>query len=76
MVSCAIWSVPLFLLLDRLDCWVDPQLVLNHLPRDPKHVRYFTGDNIDIVLEDGDKLEFLFGVQVFPYLDCNTPNVK
>jgi hypothetical protein len=39
-------------------------MVLNHLPRDPGHLRWLSGKHVDISLEEGDEREFLFGVQI------------
>jgi hypothetical protein len=51
-------------LLDRSGVGVDLQMVLNHLPRDPRHLRWLPGKHIDISPEEGDELEFLFAVQI------------
>jgi hypothetical protein len=51
-------------LLDRSGVGVDLQMVLNHLPRDPRHLRWLLGKHIDISLEEGDEREFLFVVQI------------
>jgi hypothetical protein len=51
-------------LLDRSSVGVDLQMVLNHLPRDPKHLQWLPGKHIDISPEEGDVHEFLFVVQV------------
>jgi hypothetical protein len=37
-------------------------MVLNHLPRDPRHLRQFLGKHVDISLEEGDEREFLFAI--------------
>jgi hypothetical protein len=39
-------------------------MVLNHLPRDPEHLRWLPGKHIDISPEHGDEREFLFAVQI------------
>jgi hypothetical protein len=52
------------LLLDRLGVRVDLQMVLNHLPGDPRHLRRFPGKHVHISLEEGDEREFLFAVQI------------
>jgi hypothetical protein len=51
-------------LLDRLGNGVDLQMMLNHLPRDPRHLRWLPGKHIDISPEEGDEREFLFAVQI------------
>jgi hypothetical protein len=51
-------------LLDRPSVGVDLQMMLNHLPRDPRHLRWLPGKHIDISLEEGDEREFLFAVQI------------
>jgi hypothetical protein len=51
-------------LLDRSGVGVDLQMVLNHLPRDPRHLRRLPGKHVDISLEEGDEREFLFAVQI------------
>jgi hypothetical protein len=39
-------------------------MVLNHLPGDPRHLRWFPCENVDICLEEGDEREFLFLLQI------------
>jgi hypothetical protein len=51
-------------LLDRSGVGVDLQMVLNHLPRDPRHLRRLPGKHVDISLEKGDESEFLIAVQI------------
>jgi hypothetical protein len=51
-------------LLDRSGVGVDLQMVLNHLPRDPRNLRWLLGKHIDISSEEGDECEFLFVVQI------------
>jgi hypothetical protein len=51
-------------LLDRPGVGVDLQMVLNHLPRDPMHLRWLPGKHIVISLEEGNKREFLFSIQI------------
>jgi hypothetical protein len=51
-------------LLDRSGVGVDLQIVLNHLPRDPRHLRWLLDKHIDISPEEGDECEFLFAVQI------------
>jgi hypothetical protein len=49
-------------LLDRPGVRVDLQMVLNHLPRDPRHLRWLPVKHIIISLEEGDEREFLFAI--------------
>jgi hypothetical protein len=51
-------------LLDRSGVGVDLHMVLNHLPRDPRHLRWLPDKHIDISPEEGDEREFLFAVQI------------
>jgi hypothetical protein len=51
-------------LLDWSGIRVDLQMVLNHLPRDARHLRRLPGKHVDISLEEGDEREFLFAVQI------------
>jgi hypothetical protein len=51
-------------LLDRSDVGVDLQMVLNHLPRDPRHLRWLPGKYTDISPKEGDERKFLFVVQI------------
>jgi hypothetical protein len=39
-------------------------MVLNHLPGDPRHLRRFPCENVDICSEEGDEHEFLFLLQI------------
>jgi hypothetical protein len=39
-------------------------MVLNHLPRNPWHLRWLPGKHIDISLNEDDEREFLFVTQV------------
>jgi hypothetical protein len=39
-------------------------MVLNHLPRDPRHLRRLPGKHVDINSEKGDEREFLFAVEI------------
>jgi hypothetical protein len=50
------------LLLDRSGIRVDLQMVLNHLPGDPRHLRWLPGKHVHISPEEGDEREFLFAV--------------
>jgi hypothetical protein len=52
------------LLLDRSGVGVDLQMVLNHLPRDPRHLLWLPGEHVDISPEEGAEREFLFAVQI------------
>jgi hypothetical protein len=54
-------------LLDWSGVMVDLQMVLNHLPRDPRHLRWLPGKHVDISPEEGDEREFLFAVQITRY---------
>jgi hypothetical protein len=51
-------------LLDWSGVEIDLQMVLNHLPRDHKHLRRLLGKHINISPEEGDEREFLFAVQI------------
>jgi hypothetical protein len=51
-------------LLDWPAIGVDLQMVLNHLPRDPRHLRWLPRKCIDISPEEGDEYKFLFAVQI------------
>jgi hypothetical protein len=51
-------------LLDQSGVGVDLQMVLNHLPRDPRHLRRLSSKHINISPDEGDKREFLFAVQI------------
>jgi hypothetical protein len=39
-------------------------MVLDHLPRDPRHLRRLPCENVGICLEEGDEREFLFFLQI------------
>jgi hypothetical protein len=39
-------------------------MVLSHLPRNPRHLRWLPDKNVDISPDEGDEREFLFVVQV------------
>jgi hypothetical protein len=56
----------LWLLLHQPGVGVDLQMVLNHLPRDPGHLRRLPGEYVDICPEEGDERAFLFLSQVSP----------
>jgi hypothetical protein len=49
-------------LLDWSSIRVDLQMVLNHLPRDPRHLRWLPGKHVNVSPEKGDEREFLFDV--------------
>jgi hypothetical protein len=55
------------LLLDRSGIGVDLQMVLNHQPGDPRHLRWLPGKHVYIGPEEGDECEFLFAVQIPRY---------
>jgi hypothetical protein len=55
------------LLLDRSGIGVDLQMVLNHLPGDPRHLRLLPGKHVYISSDEGDEREFLFAVQIPRY---------
>jgi hypothetical protein len=50
------------LLLDQSGVGVDLQMVLDHLPRDPGHLRWLPCKHIRVSPEEGDEREFLFAV--------------
>jgi hypothetical protein len=52
------------LLNHRFGIRVDLQMVLDHLPGDPRHLRRFPCEYVDICLEEGDEREFLFLLQI------------
>jgi hypothetical protein len=52
------------LLTHRFGVRVDLQMVLDHLPGDPKHLRRFPCEHVGICLEEGDEREFLFFLQI------------
>jgi hypothetical protein len=52
------------LLLDRSDVGVDLQMMLNHLPGDPRHLQWLLGKHVYIGPEEGDERKFLFAVQI------------
>jgi hypothetical protein len=43
---------------------VDLQMVLDHLPGDPRHLRRLPCEHVGICLEEGDEREFLFLLQI------------
>ena len=43
--------------------------MLDHLPGDPGHIRRLPCKHILVCLEDGDELEFLFGVKINPNIN-------
>jgi hypothetical protein len=53
-----------WLLLHRPGMGVDLQMVLNHLPGDPEHLRRFPGEHVNICPEEGDERAFLFLSQI------------
>jgi hypothetical protein len=52
------------LLTHRLVVRVDLQMVLDHLPGDPRHLRWLPCEHVCICLEEGDEREFLFFLQI------------
>jgi hypothetical protein len=52
------------LLLDRSGVGEDLQMVLDHLPRDPGHLRCLPCKHICVSPEEGDEREFLFTVHI------------
>jgi hypothetical protein len=52
------------LLLHQTSIGVDLQMVLNHLPRHPKHLWWLLGKHINIVLKEGDECKFLCVAQI------------
>jgi hypothetical protein len=57
-------GLSLRLLTHRFDVRVDLQMVLDHLPRDPRHLRRFPCEYVGICLEEGDERDFLFLLQI------------
>jgi hypothetical protein len=47
---------------------VNIQMVLNHLPRDPRHLRRLPGKHVDIRPKEGNEREFLFAVEITRYV--------
>jgi hypothetical protein len=52
------------LLTHRFGIRVDLQMVLDHLPGDPGHLRWLPCEHVVIFLEEGDEREFLFFLQI------------
>jgi hypothetical protein len=52
------------LLTHRFGVRVDLQMVLDHLPGDPRHLRQFPCEYVGICLEEGDERDFLFFLQI------------
>jgi hypothetical protein len=52
------------LLTHRFGIRVDLQMVLDHLPGDPRHLRRFPCEHVGICLEEGDERDFLFLIQI------------
>jgi hypothetical protein len=48
------------LLMERPHVDVNLEFVLDHLPRDPGHVRWLPGEHVDISPEESDECKFLF----------------
>jgi hypothetical protein len=53
-------GLSLRLLTHRFGVRVDLQMVLDHLPGDPRHSRRLPCERVGICLEEGDEREFLF----------------
>jgi hypothetical protein len=53
-----------WLLTHRFGVRVELQMVLDHLPRNPRHLRRFPCKYVGICLEEGDEREFLFLLQI------------
>jgi hypothetical protein len=51
-------------LLDRSSIGVDLHMVFNHIPRDPRHLRWLPGKHVDVSSEEGDENEFQFAIQI------------
>jgi hypothetical protein len=51
-------------LMDRSGIGVDHQMVLNHLPRHPRHLRRLLGKHVYISPKEGEERKFLFAVQI------------
>jgi hypothetical protein len=64
----SLYGLLLELLLDRSRIGVDLQMVLNHLPGDPRHLQRLPGKHIYIGPEEGDEHEFLFVFQIPCYV--------
>jgi hypothetical protein len=59
-----LYGLLLGLLLDWPNVRVDLHMVLNHLPRDPRHLQRLPGKHIHISSEEGDECKFLFAIQI------------
>jgi hypothetical protein len=57
-------GLSLMLLTHRFGVRVDLQMVLDNLPRDPRHLRRLPCEHVGIFLEEGDEREFLFFLQI------------
>jgi hypothetical protein len=57
-------GLSLRLLTHRFGVSVDLQMVLDHLPGDPRHLRWFPCEYVGICLEEGDERDFLFLLQI------------
>jgi hypothetical protein len=60
----SLYGLLLGLLLDRSDIGVDLQMVLNHLPGDPRHLQWLPDKHIYISTKKGDEREFLFAIKI------------
>jgi hypothetical protein len=57
-------GLSLRLLTHRFGVKVDLQMVLDHLPGDPRHLQRFPCEYVGICLEEGDERDFLFLLQI------------
>jgi hypothetical protein len=60
-------GLPARFLTHRPGVGVDLQMVLDHLPGDPRHLRRLPCKHVSICLEEGDEREFLFFTQISRY---------
>jgi hypothetical protein len=52
------------LLTHRFGIRVDLQMVFDHLPGDPRHLRWFPCEYVGLCLEEGNERDFLFLLQI------------
>jgi hypothetical protein len=57
-------GLSLWLLTHRFGVKVGLHMVLNHLPRDPRHLQRFPCEYVGICLEEGDERDFLYLLQI------------
>ena len=62
----AVLREPVESLLDRFCSFFDIEGVLDHLPRDTRHVEGFPSKNVLVCLKEGDERAFLFGIELCP----------